>query len=432
MKYFEWRGAWLFGIVLSLSGCATYGHYMQAVDRALTSGNPALALQLLEQQPPAARNEVLYLVNKGMISRINGDLDASIAAFESAKPLMVFQEATSISETIGQFSLSESTSAYQPRAFERLQLNVMQALNFLEKGDFGAARVEVLQATSLLNREYAGQLPFGGDEFAHYLSGIVFELNRETDSALISYRKAYEAYLRAERQIIPRDLQYRLLLLTGQLGLRAEHEKFAKAFGWRPQSLDTVSSPELIVVISTGLAPRRRELSQMHQDITSGKLYRLSLPILEYRSSRVQVLLQSAGRSLASADQVFDIRKPAAATLEDELPTLIAKGIARNVIKNRVANEVGEENAGMEMLVNFISVAIESADVRSWNTLPEQIHLLRIPMADIGENAIVTVVNESGNEVMNKTIDPNKLNPNRSAVASMHWYGSNVTRGSLQ
>src|SRR5690606_12242036 len=167
-----------------LGGCAVYGHALQEVETALQREGPAGALTRLEQLDGGARNQVLYYLNKGMLLRMNGDIAGSIAAFEAAKPLMVFQEATSISETAGQFALAEGTSSYQPRPFERLQLHVMQALNHLERGDWDAARVEVLQIDLLLRRLHGGEAANGVDAFARYLSGMVFEGLQEHDDAL--------------------------------------------------------------------------------------------------------------------------------------------------------------------------------------------------------------------------------------------------------
>lgn len=400
--------ACLLAMILVQAGCAIYGHQLQNVDNALQAGNPQAALAQLEAIGRSQKNEVLYLVNKATLLRMQGDIEGSIAAFEAAKRLTEYQEATSVSETIEQLSVVEGSSSYQPRPFERLQLHALQAMNFLESGDIGAARVEALQIDLLLQRQYDGSAPHGGDAFPRYLSGVIFELNQEPDAALVAYRQALEAYSSHSSSVgIPVDLKRRLLLLTDELGLEEEFRKLRERF---PNVLLPERRPapgdEIIVIVSTGLVPRRIEISQVHQDITTGKIYRLSLPSLVSRDSRVaEVTAVPTGGPEIRADAVADLEPAARATLESEMPGIIARAIARNLVKNRVANEAGEESAGLELLVNFVSAAMENADVRSWSTLPSRQYLLRVPMDQAAGGITVEFRDSAGRPVHTESLD---------------------------
>lgn len=415
--------ACLLAAMLLQAGCAIYGHQLRSVDNALQAGNSQAALAQLEALGRSQRNEVLYLVNKGTLLHMQGDIRGSIAALEAAKPLMEFQEATSVSETIEQFSVVEGSSSYQPRAFERLNLHVLQALNFLEIDDLDAARVEALQITVLMNRLYDGAAPHGGDAFPRYLSGVIFELNREPDAALVAYRKALEAYAGSASAIgIPNDLRRRMLLLTRELGLDAEFEQLRERF---PDTLLPERRPrpgdELIVVVSTGLVPRKIEISQVHQDITTGKIYRLSLPDLVSRNSRIsQVVARLPDGGEIAADQVADLEGPARATLDAELPGLIARAVARNLVKNRVANEAGEESQGLELFVNFVSAVVENADLRSWSTLPAKRYLMRVPLEPGTQSVALEMQDSAGRVLHTETFDEMPGDRNAPLVRSIH------------
>lgn len=415
--------ACLLAALLLQAGCAIYGQQLQNVDNVLQSGSPQAALAQLEALGRSQRNEVLYLVNKGTLLRMQGDIQGSIAAFEAAKPLMEFQEATSVSETLGQLSVVEGSSSYQPRAFERLNLHVLQALNFLEAGDFDAARVEALQIDLLLQRRHGGVAPHGGDAFPRYLSGVIFELNHEPDTALVAYRQALAAYSdQSSATGVPTDLRRRLLLLTRELGLDEEFAELRERF---PETLLPERRPapdeELIVVASTGLVPRRVEVSQVHQDITNGKIYRLSLPVLVNRDSRVSrvVAILPDGQQVR-ADPVADLEPAARATLEAEMPGLIARAIARNLVKNRVANEAGEENPGLELFVNFVSAVMENADVRSWSTLPAKQYLLRIPLDPETKSVALEMRDSAGRVLHAETFDNIEIHRGAPRVRSLH------------
>lgn len=403
MRY--WRTAWRVGVLaacVATAGCAgLYGHALRDVDTAFQHGRPDEALARLEAIGGGLRNEALYHAHRGVLLQAEGDIPGSIAAFEAAKPLLRYQEATSITETAGQLTLAEGTTSYQLRPFERLQLHVLQALNHLQLDDWDAARVEVLQIDLLLRRQFDGAAPNGGDALARYLSGIVFEGLGEDSDALIAYRKALQAYDRNGTVTrVPSDLERRLLLLTERLDLAEEHAALAKRFGEQrvreAEALAAGAAGEVIVVAGLGLVPRREEISTLHQDITSGKVYRLSLPALRNRYGGAhRVALLEGDRRLASSEPVEDLAAVAQRTLDDEMPGLIARAIARNVVKNRVANEAGEENRGLEFLVNFASAVLENADVRSWSTLPERFHLVRAGLPP-GEHSLVAAFEGAG------------------------------------
>ncbi|MBW3567483.1 MAG: hypothetical protein KY410_05910 [Proteobacteria bacterium] len=422
-------GVVVLATLLSLGGCATYGNALHDIDLAIQQGRPADALAKLETLESGARNQALYHINKGMLLRMNGDIAGSIAAFEAAKPLVGYQEAASFSETAGQFALAEGATSYQPRPFERLQLHVFQALNHLEIDDWDAARVEAVQINLLLDRAYGGVAPHGGDAFARYLSGIIFEGRGENDDALIAYRKALQAYDKngTVRQF-PADLEKRLLLLTERFGLHDEHKQFAERFGEKraaqARALAESGDGELLVVGMTGLVPHRREVSSLHQDFTSGKFYRLSLPTLRPRSGSANRLVLVAGdQEIARSELVEDLSVAAQRALDDELPGLIARSIARNVIKNRVANEAGENSQGLEFLFNIASAVLENADTRSWNTLPERLHLVRVSLPEGTHELRAEFAGVGGASLAGKPLGTITIKRTRPVVVSARWTG---------
>lgn len=384
-------------------GCAMYGHALRDVDLSFAQGRPSEALARLDALGRSLRNEALYHAHRGMLLRATGDIEGSIAAFEAAKPLLEYQEATSVSETAGRLILAEGTTSYQPRPFERLQLHVLQTLNYLELGDWDAARVEATQIDIYLERVFDGTAPHGGDAFARYLSGIVYEGLGEQSNALIAYRKALQAYERSDMRV-PDDLERRLLVYTQRLGADDEFTTLAERFGARRVAEareldDELRNPErgeVIVVGATGLVPRRFEVTSLHQDLASGKFYRISLPSLRPRPSRAgSITVRESGETLSKSEPVENLAAAARKALDDELPGLIARAIARNVVKNRIANEAGEKDQGLEFLVNFAAAVLENADVRSWSTLPEKYHLLRAQLP-VGVHDL-NIVFEPGN-----------------------------------
>jgi len=88
----------------------------------------------------------------------------------------------------------------------------------------------------------------------------------------------------------------------------------------------------------------------------------------------------SSGGKRAQGFAVDSIRSASQRTLQAELPGLIAKAIARNVIKNAVANQAGKESETLELAINIAGALFENADTRSWRTLPDTIYITRLSL----------------------------------------------------
>lgn len=419
-------------VQLACAGCVSKGLWLREVERSVRVNQPQAALSQLESRDIQASDPALYLLHKGYLQRMLGDIEGSIASFEAAKELVTFQEATSISELASNLTLSEGSGNYQPPAFEQLQLHFFQALNRLDLGDWEAARVEAMQIDILLERRWQGSAPLGGDASARYLTGLIFEGNGESDNALVAYRKAYQAYQQNPTVSVPVDLKQRLLYLTRQLGLQGEHDALVQEFGpglvTATDQLEqeyAQAGSELVVIAATGMVPFRYENSVVEQDPLSGRIYRLSLPALSANGDAIGSLELHADEKAVVSQPLEDLSAVAQRTLSDELPGLLAKAIARNVAKNAVANQVAEEDAFAGLLVNFLSAATESADVRSWSTLPARIQLLRMPVnPGEYENLMVEYYTAQGAHLRRESLGTVEVSQGKPTVVGIHLSGT--------
>lgn len=368
--------------LLVLAGCAGYSQGIRQVESFAVAGQPRQALTALEAVGLDDDDRALYQLNRGMLLREAGEYRASIAAFEQAKRIMEELEAASVTETASSLSISERWADYAGKPYERLLVHVYQALNHIDLGQLEQARVEALQIDLLLRRLYPGErhLPQGGDAFGLYLSGLIFEAVNEPDAALVAYRQALEAYAGTGGSV-PGDLQQRLLRLTAKLGLAGEHRSFVARFGQGPE-VDVSGTGQVVAIVSAGLVPRRIAVESLSQDPQTGRMYRISLPDLVPRPTRVaEVVLESGGDS-AQGETVERVSVAVRQTLQAELPGLTLRAIARMVVKEVAANEVAQEHgSGAAGLVNLLGVLVEQADTRQWSLLPDRIYLasLRLP-----------------------------------------------------
>ncbi|HET7650845.1 MAG TPA: hypothetical protein VFL15_09130 [Gammaproteobacteria bacterium] len=414
-------------LLIALGGCATYQASMQQVDKALVANNPAAALKAL-QSLKGGRDQALYLLDKAMILRMQGNYAASSDAFEQAKHLMNFLEAASISENAAALSLTENLRSYQGELYERLLLHVYLGLNYLQMNDPDSARVEVQQIDDMLKRLYPGTdaAPHGGDAFARYFSGLVYEDVGDWSDAMIAYRKAYHAYRRegVADSDIPHDLQLSLCRFADYLGLSQERDDYKQRFGlssWPPVAMSG-DDPEgqLVFVLSNGLAPAKLAVTSVVQDPVNGHLFSISLPRLQRRTPDIAGAELEIGGKSALTTQVESVMHDATRALSAELPRLTAYEISRNVARQAVANQADKKEQGMGALLSFIGTAVDQADTRIWNTLPDDIQLARLRLAPGTYTLRVSLLGHGGNAVDSKSFDNVVISPGRMTFAAWH------------
>lgn len=415
------------GLLLT-AGCATYRGDMRSVDQELAAQRPKAALEALKPLS-GGRNQVLYLLNKAMILRIQGDYAGSIQAFEAAKPLMRYLEATSISENAGALTLSENLRSYQGPLFERMLMHVYQGLNYLQLGQPDSARVEVQQIDNLLKRLYPGKdtAPNGGDAFARYFSGLVYEDLGEWSDAMISYRKAYQAY-RAEGvpdNAIPQDLQVSLCRFADYLGLDQELEDYKKRFhlnNW-PPVVPATGDPngQLVFIFSNGLAPKKVPIQTVVQNPADGHFFTVSLPSMRRQVPAVADAQVEAQGQRQTTVLVESVAADAAKALAAEMPKLIADEIARNVTRQIAANQADKKGQGIGALLSLVGAIVDQPDTRIWNTLPDDIQMARLSLPPGTYRVTVQLRGRYGGIVKTKQLDDVIIQPGQMTFTTLHW-----------
>lgn len=427
----EWKRCVRFGLVaglvMLLGGCASYRGSMLEVDRALAAQQPQKALAALAPLQ-GGRSEALYLLNKAMILRMQGDYAGSITAFEGAKRLMEYLQATSVTETAGALTLSENLRSYQGELYERLLLHVYQALNYLQLGQPDAAHVEVQQIDLLLRRLYPGSdaAPHGGDAFARYFSGLVYEDLGQWSDAMIAYRQAYQAY-RAEGvpdAALPDDLKISLCRFADYLGLTQELNDYKQRFGidtWPPVAAAGDPDGQVIFVFSNGLAPWKQARDAVVQSPTNGYFYTLSLPYLQRRVPAVSNAQITINGQTLDTSPVENIALDAAKALKAAMPRLIADDIARNVARQTAAQAADRKGQGYGVLLSFAGAIADQADTRLWSTLPDDIQLARLRLPAGTYDLSVNLQGRDGGIVASKTFTNLVIQPGQMNFVTWHW-----------
>ena len=91
--------------------------------------------------------------------------------------------------------------------------------------------------------------------------------------------------------------------------------------------------------------------------------------------------------------------------LAKQKPVILARAIARAVIKTKAGKEIDKRNDALGLVVNLANAITDRADTRSWSTLPNRICLARLPLAAGRHQVEVELLDRVDNVVAKKDYD---------------------------
>lgn len=352
--------------LIFLSGCATYQTKVAPARQFLQEKNCSQALQQLEPLANKADgDQLVYLMDYGSALQICEDPKKSTEIFLKAEQLSEQNDYHSASRVTGATLLNEEMIQYKGDTFEKLFLNVSLAINFIQQGQTDSALVEVRK----MNQKFVKlsgeeKKPYELNSFSKYLSALIWELDKKYDDACIDYKDAYN--------LDPKYRQVALDLMRScyRAGRTSDFEKFAQQIGATADEKSWAQkkkSPEIIFIFLQGWGPRK-----VPRDSISARLQ----PVY----SQTQKIQVSIGDEKYISSAVYNVSDAAIRTLENDYSSLVARRVGSRVAKEVVADQLRQKDSALGAAAWLLMVASERADLRQWSTLPETIHILRIPV----------------------------------------------------
>ncbi len=249
---------------LVLEGCATHSELTLPVRQALDAGNPHAAIALLDEQMevkaptdlPAEMNSEnsLFVLDRGSVQQSIAQFKDSKRDLEAAdKAIDMLDLAHDAKDTIGSYIFSGSSGKYQAPPYEKLLVNTLDMVNYLELQDLNGARVEARRLAVMqkyisddLKESDNPVLGLGG-----FLAGLTFEQSDQVDEALRWYDQALQfAGFHSLRDPV------RLLLTKGQY--RSPRLKEVEAAGGpAPTDPEDQNQGEIVFVVGYGRVPHK-------------------------------------------------------------------------------------------------------------------------------------------------------------------------------
>ncbi len=421
--------------ILLLAGCGPSVNRYLLIDANLRAHDPkgADAIVQAAEKEYGEKSRLLYGMDRGMTLQLAGDYRQSNVVLEQAEEELDRLYTRKIRTETLAFMTNDTALPYEGDPYEQVLINVLKSLNYALLGQWQDALVEARRIDHRLNvlsDRTKEKNAYRDDGFARYLSGILYETTGDVNNAFIAYRKAYETFEggRAWLQTsVPSQLRTDLLRTADALHFTQELSEYQSLFpGTKWESSQSLQQLAQVVVISyNGRAPRREDrfldlpisldalqLVLLNRGFSSanrnsnrgvdtvlyglnGRVVRVALPQLIPQKTSVLVdrvsLIPDKGMPVTvNTELVHNVTALADKALSERIAGITVKAVARAATKFALAEGAmrgAQQAAGKDaapwvgllvgLLAKGLAVASEEADKRSWQTLPDEIHLAR-------------------------------------------------------
>lgn len=350
------------------SACSSYALKVRKSLQLMDQGQfVEAAKELKEPAMQPGRDQVAYLLDYALMQQYAGDFSESSRAFQMADRLTEVKDYISLSDEAASLVFSESMVAYKGDDYEKMLINAFNAVNYAAMGELESALVEIRRLNDKLNayRNQAGR-DYNENPMVPYLSAILWETQRQWDSACIDYERTYKVL--PELDALRDDL-----LFCSYMSKRWEkHEEWKKKFRARRYGPTEVAqrrkSKELVVLQFVGKGPYKQPHPSWHRiaQLVPSPRYSFGLPL--------QV---GSAKEKLRAESLVNIQDLAIDSFDKQYGKLIAKRIAARIVKDQIVQRMEKDDKGAAAVAQLIMDLSDQADLRQWSALPAEIKILR-------------------------------------------------------
>ncbi|RYZ77098.1 MAG: hypothetical protein EOP05_02970 [Proteobacteria bacterium] len=352
-------------LFLILSGCATYQTKVNDARNAIASENPEQAVALLKPlAEEESRDQLVYLLDYATALQQARKFKESAQAYQKAAQIAEVQDYYSVSKITASLVLTEEMAQYKGDDYEKVLINAMNAVNYLEMGNLDEALVEVKQLNlKLYKYRTEAKKNYEQNPYAYYLGAMIWEAQRSFDDAYIAYKNVYD--IDPNYGPIKADL-----LRSARLAQRPDElSKWQKQFGESAPSVDLKNSGEVVLIFEQGWGPRKESRPENRR-----------FPQLKPVYARTQRAKLEVANQSATTNEIFSVERVAIKTLNDDYARLVGSRVAGIGAKAVLADQVRQKNELLGAVAWIALNATDRADVRQWSTLPESFQIARMTL----------------------------------------------------
>ncbi len=427
----------LVSALLGVTGCATLRSTLGAYDVGPNGiGRAQLRLRdaLVHADFPFALafredDALLHALNTGVTTFYASQFARSAAVLDSAALLADDRITASLSRDVLALVTSDLARPYQLRRTERLFIAYYAMLSYAHVEQWEDAAVEARRLSSLLG-QYSADVSL--DERSthgamHYLAGAVFERAGERGAAQVSYRNASALFVApadsvrdelalgngellvvVERGFVAHRTTASINVFFGSSDRDSLRDSSALRSGLPSRIAERMARGDRsgVAVYQHEQVPRVGRGKRNHDhddddgddddDDRDGYWLSVAVPSLR-RTTRPpggDVGLAIDGIQSSSSRMNAMIDDASAADERRERVALLTRAVARAATKYALTKAVKDKKGEVAgKIVNIGASMLERADNRSWHVLPQEIRLLRVPLAP-GQHTVQLTVGE--------------------------------------
>lgn len=436
----------VFVIAILLTSCFANNSRMQRytqIEANLKNGNTVASLELVKDPKKYSKKDLLihYMDNGALNFYADNNKDA-FRFLESADRYQEELYTQSVTTNISTYLINDNQRPYAGEDFEILYLNVLKSIAFIEEGSNEDAMVEIrrgINKLSVFEIRYQKQL----DQLKKSTpKEFIGEGNQNSfDSNIGKYDLADSALLRLLSMILHRDdnlpddaeidkrkIEEIRRLYSGiynfnnvdlnQIKLEKPRDKVLVDFvafsgltaQKKPWNLDVITTNGVMNIRSNTPGRAYSTFFPFYGSVGS---FSISIPYIERRRNRINsAVLYVDGQKVKQLDLIERTSNIAINQFEKQKSFIIMKSLIRATAKAVATYQLQEEarkkRANDEddtvmaiagLLSGVFASATEVADIRSWNTLPDNCYFGEVAL-DEGQHKIeIHYLDESNNTV---------------------------------
>lgn len=367
MSLQKWIGGFL--LCLLLVGCVTYQHKVDQARQDLANGSPDLAAQFFaEKANQEGKDQLLYMLDYGLALHEAGDFAKSNQVLIDADRLAEFKDYTSLSREAGSLFVNESLIQYKSERFENILINAYLALNFTLQGNYEDALVECRRMDTKLHKMKLENEDPRKSYYARYLSAMIWEAQKNWDSAYIDYKKAYQ--VNPTLEYLHKDLIRAAWRARRYKDLKQWQKQFP-SYSLKEIQEEARSRGELVFVYQQGWIPRKYPRPE------NFRFPHLVRQASEFHRAEVEIV---GMENPIGTSPLYSVGDEAIRTLDNDYGYLVAKKILGYIAKEVVADQIRQKNETLGALALFAMHVSDQADLRQWSTLPDSFQIARISL----------------------------------------------------
>jgi hypothetical protein len=344
-------------------------------------------------------DNALLVLDRGSIQQGLVRFDLSKQDFEAAdKAIDMLDLAHNAGDSIGEYVFSGSSGKYQAPPYEKLMINTLDMLNYLEQRDLNGARVEA-RRLSVLQKYYRETLnqpqnPVLG--LGSLLAGFTFEKSGETDEALRYYDETLsfsgfstlgDSIARLAPQGSFRSPRIKALLEKSPSAASNDDSGevlFVVGYGRVPHKrAERIPIGLALTLFADSISPADREAA--NKIALQGLVTWINFPSLAPGQGNYSVPAVRLDGRVVQLEEAVNVDHEVRAEWKKIEGKIILSAITRMIARFAVGQGI-QTAAGRDNVVGLLAslgaqatlTALDTPDTRSWETLPARVAVARV------------------------------------------------------